>query len=117
MIVYDTAIDSNCTGKKGNHCYIPWANETPRLALLTEGAVTKDQQRLCLRVASIPKFSGQGNASWKTWLFHFEQRVSEVEKGQRSGILIDLLEGIALDKCAKLTSKELQNYEMLKSTL
>ena len=39
----------------------------------------------------------------------FELRFSEVEKGQRSGILIDLLEGIALDECAKLTSNELQD--------
>ena len=101
MIVYDTAIDSNCTGKKGNHCYIPWAGETPLLALFTEVAVTVDQQRVCLRVASNPKFSGQGYESWEKWLSHFELRFSEVEKGQRSGILIDLLEGIALDECAK----------------
>ena len=76
-----------------------------------------DQQRLCLRVASNPKFSGQGNESWEKWLSHFELRFSEVEKAQRSGILIDLLEGIALDECAKLTSKGLQNYETLKNTL
>ena len=73
-----------------------------------------EQQRLSLRVASNPKFSGKGGENWEKWLSHFELRFRDVEKSQRSGILIDLLEGIALDECAKLATRELQDYETIK---
>ena len=74
-------------------------------------------ERLSLRVASNSKFSGRGGESWEKWLSHFELRFRDVEKNERSGILIDLLEGIALDECAKLTPKELQNYDSITKTL
>ena len=76
-----------------------------------------DSQRIALRVASNPKFSGNGGDSWEKWLSHFELRFHDVEKQQRGGILIDLLDGVALDECAKLSTKELQDYETIKKSL
>lgn len=76
-----------------------------------------DPQRLALRVASNSKFSGQSDENWEKWLSHFELRFRDVEKEQRGGILIDLLDGVALDECAKLASKELQDYDTIKKSL
>ena len=76
-----------------------------------------EHQRLSLQVASNPKFSGRGGESWEKWLSHFELRFRNVEEKQRGGILIDLLEGVALDECAKLTAKELQDYDAIKKSL
>lgn len=76
-----------------------------------------DAKRLAMRVASSPKFSGCGGESWEKWLSRFELRFRDVEEADKPTVLIDLLDGTALDVCARLNQKELEDYEKIKNTL
>ena len=76
-----------------------------------------DPKRLALRVASSAKFAGRSHESWEKWLAHFELRFRDVDDDERAKVLIDLLDGTALDLCTRLTQKELSDYESVKKAL
>ena len=76
-----------------------------------------DPHRLAVRLASNPKFSGRSGDNWARWLSHFELRFRDIQKAERVGLLIDLLEGSALDYATKLTPKTLQDYELVTKEL
>lgn len=76
-----------------------------------------DPHRLAVRVASNPTFSGRAGDNWTRWLAHFELRFRDIQEAERVGLLIDLLEGSALDYATKMTSKVLQDYKSVTKEL
>lgn len=76
-----------------------------------------DPKWLAMRVAGSPKFTGSSHENLGKWLSHFELRFRDVPDEDLAKVLIDLLDGTALDLCTRLSKKELTDYETIKKAL
>ena len=73
--------------------------------------------RLSIRIANTVKFTGCEGDDWESWVTRFETRFGDEKKEVWSSILRDVLDGAALDVCAKLGVKACADYDKLKSAL
>ena len=71
--------------------------------------------RLSIRIANTVKFTGNEGDNWESWVARFETRFSDEEKESLANILRDVLDGAALDVCAKLGA--CKDYETVKSAM
>ena len=73
--------------------------------------------QLAIKISNTSKFTGGEEADWDTWISRFETRFADVEDKTLAGILLDVLDGTALDVCTKLGKEAYTDYKKLKLTL
>ena len=73
--------------------------------------------RLSVRIANTVKFTGCEGDEWESWVARFETRFADEKEEVWASILRDVLNGVALDVCAKLGVKACTDYGKLKSAL
>ena len=70
-----------------------------------------------MRINNTTKFSGCSDENWEKWIFRFEIRFGETDEQKLASILLDVLDGAALDVCGKLSKDDRKNYKSLTETL
>ena len=73
--------------------------------------------RLSVRIANNVKFTRCEGDEWESWVARFETRFADEKEEVWASILRDVLDGVALDVCAKLEVKACADYGKLKSAL
>ena len=68
---------------------------------------------LSMRIHNTTKFGGNKEENWETWIFRFETRFSNVDEKTLSSVLLDVLDGAALDVCGKLDKEARRDYKKI----
>ena len=72
---------------------------------------------LSMKIHNTTKFSGHKEENWETWIFRFETRFSSVDEKTLSSVLLDVLDGAALDVCGRLDKETRKDYKKLRGAL
>ena len=72
---------------------------------------------LHMKIHNTTKFNGRKDENWETWIFRFETRFSELDEASLATVLLDVLDGTALDVCGKLGRDDRKSYKKLKDAL
>ena len=72
---------------------------------------------LYMKIHNTTKFSGRKEENWETWITRFETRFGDVDETNLASVLLDVLDGAALDACGKLSKDERKTYKAVKSVL